>query len=112
MVIAMPVNGAAAGVGDNQAVMSLGTLYKGIIGNPDRWVGLQKAILLCARDVASGMAYLHSKGAVHADLKPANVLLKSAHASVDDPRSFTCKARSLPVFHRTLLRQGVFCAAP
>lgn len=56
---------------------------------------LQEAILLCARDVASGMAYLHLKGVVHADLKPANILLKSVHASADDPRGFTCKARSL-----------------
>ena len=60
---------------------------------------LQEAILLCARDVASGMAYLHSKGVVHADLKPANILLKSAHASADDPRGFTCKARSLRGSH-------------
>ncbi|KAK9918409.1 hypothetical protein WJX75_003945 [Coccomyxa subellipsoidea] len=56
-----------------------------------RLKGELEAILLCARDVASGMAYLHSKGVVHADLKPANILLKSAHASADDPRGFTCK---------------------
>ncbi|EIE18397.1 kinase-like protein, partial [Coccomyxa subellipsoidea C-169] len=47
--------------------------------------------LLCAMDVASGMSHLHSMKIIHADLKPANVLLKSAHASADDPRGFTCK---------------------
>ena len=39
-------------------------------------------IYACLRDIASGLAYLHSVGVVHGDVKPANVLLKSL---ADDP---------------------------
>ncbi|EIE26174.1 hypothetical protein COCSUDRAFT_46522 [Coccomyxa subellipsoidea C-169] len=50
-----------------------------------------EAILLCAMDVAAGMGYLHSMGVIHADLKPANVLLMSTPVTAEDPRGFTCK---------------------
>ena len=39
------------------------------------------------------MNYLHSIGIMHSDLKAANVLLKSAAVTQDDPRGFICKAR-------------------
>ncbi len=40
-------------------------------------VVVQEAILLCPMDIAAGMRYLHSMDVVHADPKPANVLLKA-----------------------------------
>jgi serine/threonine protein kinase len=33
--------------------------------------------LRTAQEVAKGMEYIHSKGIVHGDLKPGNVLLKT-----------------------------------
>lgn len=60
-------------------------------------VVVQEAILLCAMDIAAGMRYLHSMDVVHADLKPANVLLKSARRTPADPRGFTCKVQSSTV---------------
>ena len=63
---------------------------------PKHWVhaaGAQVAILLCLRDVAAGMAYLHGIGIMHSDLKGANVLLKNGRPSPDDPRGYTCKVR-------------------
>ncbi len=47
------------------------------------------------------MNYLHSIGIMHSDLKAANVLLKSAAVTQDDPRGFICKAR-LPLHARPL----------
>ncbi|KAK9904772.1 hypothetical protein WJX75_002233 [Coccomyxa subellipsoidea] len=47
--------------------------------------------VLCLMDIAAGMEHLHSLGVLHADLKGANVLLKSAAVSNYDSRGYSCK---------------------
>ena len=52
---------------------------------------LQHSVLLRARDVAAGIAYMHEKRVIHGDLKTENVLLKS------DPKDpFGCIAKVRP----------------
>ena len=48
-----------------------------------------RALLRTAREVAAGMAHLHSQKVVHGDLAPANVLLSGTNI---DRRGFTVKA--------------------
>ena len=40
--------------------------------------------LRIAREVADGLAYAHSRGVVHRDIKPGNILLEAGHAVVAD----------------------------
>ena len=47
-----------------------------------------RALLRTAREVAQGMTHLHARGVIHADLKPANVMLKSSRV---DRRGFVAQ---------------------
>jgi serine/threonine protein kinase len=49
----------------------------------------QRALLRTAQEVAKGLAYVHALGVVHADLKPANVLLQT-HRGLDR-RGYTAR---------------------
>ncbi|KAG2499601.1 hypothetical protein HYH03_002542 [Edaphochlamys debaryana] len=56
----------------------------------------RRALLRTAAEVARGMLHLHDAGVVHGDLKPANVLLRSAR---DDRRGFTAKVADFGLSH-------------
>ena len=70
-----------------QEYCSAGTLRDAVLAGrfraPDaggfqrRWL----AIMICLRDVAAGMEYLHGRRCCHGDLNPANVLYKVGHFS-------------------------------
>lgn len=70
-----------------QDAIDLGWLQDATSGMPN-----VLAVLLTAREIASGMAYLHSSGALHGDLSAFNVLLASATGGEEaGGRHFTAK---------------------
>jgi len=63
-------------------LMEAGSLEKHV--NPEKPVEVKKAVQWM-EEIASALAYVHAKGVIHCDLKPANVLEdESGHARVVD----------------------------
>ncbi len=52
------------------------------------------AIIATAKEFCAAVAYLHSMGVVHGDLKSTNVLLRSSAITRWDPRGFAAKVRA------------------
>ncbi|PWV08743.1 putative protein kinase [Trypanosoma cruzi] len=63
-----------------------------------------REIVLLLRDVASGIAYLHSQGIVHRDIKPCNILFSGGVAKIGDFGSAAeeCAAKPLVNMKGTL----------
>ncbi|RNF07390.1 putative protein kinase [Trypanosoma rangeli] len=63
-----------------------------------------REIVLVLRDIASGIAYMHSKGIVHRDIKPCNILFCSGVAKIGDFGSAAeeCTAKPLVNMKGTL----------
>ncbi|KAG2501382.1 hypothetical protein HYH03_001170 [Edaphochlamys debaryana] len=85
-----------------QELAEAGTLRsaiaKGMFTPGENW-GLRvarRALLRTAGEVARGMLHLHDAGLVHADLKPANVLLAASRL---DRRGFTAKVSDFGLSH-------------
>ncbi|ESL08276.1 protein kinase [Trypanosoma rangeli SC58] len=63
-----------------------------------------REIVLVLRDIASGIAYMHSKGIVHRDIKPCNILFCNGVAKIGDFGSAAeeCTAKPLVNMKGTL----------
>lgn len=69
-----------------------------------------KEALLVLREVADALAYAHSKGVVHRDIKPDNVMLSGKHALVTD--FGVAKAVSESTGRQSLTSLGVALGTP
>ena len=49
----------------------------------DKRLSVDEALRI-TREVADALAYAHSRGVIHRDIKPGNVLLEAGHARVAD----------------------------
>ncbi len=74
----------------------------------EKQLGLEDTLAI-AREVADALAYAHSRGVVHRDIKPGNILLSGGHAIVAD---FGIAHAIREIDHTQLTARGIAIGTP